>query len=71
MKTYDRSKNYVPIWEKATLTLEEAAAYSGIGQGKIREISNTDSCDFVLWVGNKRLIKRNKFDSFIARSYSI
>ena len=26
----------IPIWEKANLTLEEAAAYSGIGTGKLR-----------------------------------
>ena len=28
----------IPIWEKANLTLEEAAAYSGIGIGKLREL---------------------------------
>ena len=27
----------VPIWEKSNLTLEEAAAYSGIGSNKLRE----------------------------------
>ena len=27
-------KNEVPIWEKSNLTLEEAAAYSGIGINK-------------------------------------
>ena len=27
----------VPIWEKTNLTLEEAAAYSGIGINKLRE----------------------------------
>lgn len=64
-------KNLVPIWERAALTLEEAAAYSGIGQNKIREISNADNCEFVLWVGSKRMIKRKQFDSYIARSYSI
>lgn len=64
-------KKSVPIWERAALTLEEAAAYSGIGQNKIREISNADNCEFVLWVGSKRMIKRKQFDSFIARSYSI
>ena len=48
----------VPIWEKSNLTLEEAAAYFNIGVNKIREISNDDNCTFVLWVGNKRLIKR-------------
>ena len=29
----------IPIWEKANLTLEEAAAYSGIGTGDIVNIS--------------------------------
>ena len=47
----------IPIWEKSNLSLEEAAAYSGIGINKLREITNEDRCKFVLWVGNKRLIK--------------
>lgn len=61
----------VPIWEKSTLTLEEAAAYSGIGMGKIRELSNDEKCKFVLWVGNKRLIKRRLFDQYIESCYSV
>ena len=61
----------IPIWEKANLTLEEAAAYSGIGIHKIRMLSEKADCDFVLWVGNKRLIKRQKFAEFIERQYSI
>ena len=61
----------VPIWKKANLTLEEAAAYSGIGIGKLREITNDENCNFVLWVGNKRLIKRRLFDKFIEESYSL
>ena len=52
----------IPIWEKSNLSLEEAAAYSGIGINKLREITNEDRCKFVLWVGNKRLIKRRLFD---------
>ena len=60
----------VPIWEKSNLTLEEAAAYSGIGINKLREITNEDKCKFVLWVGNKRLIKRRLFDCFIEQAYS-
>jgi len=64
------SKN-VPIWEKSNLTLEEAAAYSGIGINKLREITNDERCKFVLWVGNKRLIKRKMFDQFIEAAYSI
>lgn len=61
----------VPIWEKSNLTLEEAAAYSGIGINKIRELSNSDTCRFVLWNGQKRLIKRKLFDDFINKQYSI
>lgn len=61
----------VPIWQKSNLTLEEAAAYSGIGINRIRELSNSPECPFVLWVGTKRLIKREKFDLFTNSVYSI
>lgn len=61
----------VPIWEKSNLTLEEAAAYSGIGINKLREITNDERCQFVLWIGSKRLIKRRLLDKFIEGSYSI
>mgnify|MGYP002472141858 CR=1 FL=1 len=69
-----RNKNTisgVPIWEKLNLTVEEASEYSNIGVNKIREISNDDNCPFVLWIGNKRLIKRRKFDEYIEREFSI
>ena len=45
--------------------------HSGIGINKLREITNEDKCKFVLWVGNKRLIKRRLFDCFIEQAYSI
>lgn len=61
----------IPIWEKSNLTLEEAAAYSNIGIGKLREITNDEGCKFVLWVGNKRLIKRRQFDTYLSTAYSI
>lgn len=64
-------KKEIPIWEKANLTLEEASAYSGIGINKLREISDDKSCNFVLWVGSKRLIKRKLLDSYLEKTYSI
>ena len=64
-------KKEIPIWEKANLTLEEAAAYSSIGVNKLRELTNSQNCTFVLWVGTKRLITRQLFDKFIAEAYSI
>lgn len=61
----------IPIWEKVNLTLEEAAAYSSIGTGKLREITNDRNCNFVLWVGSKHLIKKRLFDKFIEQVFSI
>ena len=61
----------VPVWEKMNLTLAEAAEYSNIGVNKLREISKEDNCPFVLWIGNKRLIKRKRFDAYIEQAYSI
>lgn len=61
----------VPIWEKSNLTIEEAAAYSGIGQNKLRSLTDNEQCAFVLWVGTKRLIKRSKLDEYIESTYSI
>ncbi len=57
----------IPIWEKSNLTLAEAAAYSGIGINKLRELSDGKDCQFVLWNGTKRLIKRKKLDEFTER----
>ena len=65
------NKKEVPVWEKSNLTLEEAAAYSGIGIHKLRQLSDKEDCEFVLWVGTKRLIKRRKLDDYIERAYSI
>ena len=61
----------IPIWEKSNLTVEEAAAYSGIGMNKLRDLSDKETCPFVLWVGIKRLIKRRKLDEYIEKAYSI
>ena len=61
----------IPIWEKSNLTLEEAAAYSGIGINKPRQLTDDDNCEFVLWIGTKRLIKRRKFDEYIEKLYSL
>lgn len=61
----------IPIWEKSNLTLEEAAAYSGIGINKLRKMSDEEDCTFVLWNGSKRLIKRKKLDEYTEKLFSI
>lgn len=67
----EERNNLVPVWERATLTVEQAAIYSGIGMNKIRELSDREDCDFVLWIGTKRMIKREKLLEYVNKSYSI
>lgn len=61
----------VPIYEKSNLTLEEASAYFGIGINKLREITNDKKCNFVLWIGSKRLIKRKLCETYLEKQFSI
>jgi len=61
----------IPLWEKANLSLEEAAAYFGIGINKLRDMTSEDNCPFVLWNGSKRLIKRKALEKYLEASYSI
>ncbi len=61
----------VPIWRKVAMSIEEASEYSHIGINKLRQLTEDDDCPFVLWVGSKRLIKRQAFEEFINNSYSL
>lgn len=62
----------IPIWEKYTLSVEEAAAYFRIGENKLRDIINNNrNADFILWNGNRPQIKRKKFESYVDRSHDI
>lgn len=56
----------VPIHLKLTLTIKEAAEYSNIGINKIDDMLRTPNCPFVLYVGNKKLVKRKEFEEFIS-----
>lgn len=65
-------KAEVPIWEKVNLSLEEAAAYYNIGINKLRQLTDSKECECcVLWVGNRRLIKRERFEAYLQDEYSI
>ncbi|MBQ8935891.1 MAG: excisionase family DNA-binding protein [Oscillospiraceae bacterium] len=66
MKKYD-----VPIYEKSNLTLEEAAEYFNIGINRLRSLTANESCNFVLWCGSKRLIKRKAMEEYLTKAYSI
>ena len=61
----------VPIHEKVTLTIKEAAEYSNIGINKIDDMLRTPNCPFVLFVGKKKLVKRKEFEEFISSRLTI
>ena len=61
----DNSLN-VPIWEKYSLSIKEAANYFNIGENKIRKMANENpDADWVLWNNTRVLIKRQKFESYL------
>lgn len=62
-----RLSNYeIPYWKKYTLSIEEAAAYFRIGEGKLRRlVQENPRADYLLWNGNRVQIKREKFEKFI------
>ena len=51
--TRTEKENLVPVWERITISLEEAAAYSGIGVRKLRDMTDKPECNYVIWVGNR------------------
>ncbi len=61
----------IPFWCKLNLTIKEAAAYSNIGINKIENLLKQPQCNFVLYVGNKKLVKRKEFESYISKSLEI
>lgn len=61
----------VPIHLKVTLTVKEAAEYSNIGINKLENLLRAPRCPFVLYVGNKKLVKRKEFEKFISESIEL
>ena len=56
----------VPIWEKYTLTIEEAAKYFRIGENKLRKLAEENpTANWVIMNGNRIQIKRRQFEKMI------
>ena len=56
----------IPIWEKYTLTIREAAEYFHIGEKKMRQIVDENGdADFIPMVGNRAMLKRKLFEEYI------
>ncbi len=56
----------VPIWEKYTLTIEEASKYFRIGENKLRKLAEENpTAGWVILNGNRIQIKRKQFEKII------
>ena len=56
----------VPIWERYTLTIEEASKYFRIGENKLRKLAEENiGSNWVIMNGNRMQIKRKQFEKII------
>ena len=57
---------YVPIWERYTLTIEEAAKNFRIGENKLRRLAEENkNAGWLIMNGNRIQIKRKQFEKLI------
>lgn len=61
----------IPFWLKLNMTIKEAATYSNIGINRIEELLKQPKCNFVLYVGNKKLVKRKEFEQYKPKSVEV
>ncbi|MGC7159688.1 excisionase [Metamycoplasma hominis] len=56
----------IPIWERYTLTIEEASKYFHIGENKLRRLADENkNADWLIMNGNRIQIKRKQFEKII------
>ena len=64
--------NSIPVWRRYTLTIEEAARYYHIGEGKLRMLIDQNlHGDFYVMNGNRALIKREKFEHYLDQATAV
>lgn len=53
----------IPIWERYTLTIEEASKYFRIGENKLRRLAEENkNANWLIMNGNRIQIKRKQFE---------
>ena len=58
--------NDIPIWQKYTLSIEEASRYFRIGEKKLRRLAEENpNAGWVIMNGNRIQIKRKQFEKII------
>ena len=60
------NNNDIPVWEKYTLTIEEASKYFRIGENKLRRLAEENKdAGWLIMNGNRIQIKRRQFEKVI------
>ena len=60
------NNNDIPVWEKYTLTIEEASKYFRIGENKLRRLAEENKdAGWLIMNGNRIQIKRRQFEKII------
>lgn len=58
--------NDIPIWQKYTLSIEEASRYFRIGEKKLRRLAEENlDANWLIMNGNRLQIKRKQFEKVI------
>ena len=56
----------IPIWERYTLTIEEASKYFRIGENKLRRLAaENKNANWLIMNGNRSQMKRKQFEKII------
>lgn len=56
----------IPIWERYTLTIEEASKYFRIGENKLRRLAEDNkNANWLIMNGNRIQVKRKQFEKII------
>ena len=56
----------IPIWERYTLTIEEASKYFRIGENKLRRVAEENkNANWLIMNGNRIQVKRKQFEKII------
>ena len=63
---YTNNNMDIPVWEKYTLTIEEAARYFRIGENNLRKLAEENiGAGWTIMNGNRIQIKRKLFEKVI------
>ncbi len=63
-----KNQENLPIDRKFLLTVQEASEYTGIGVNAIYSKIKDPECSFVIYVQNRKLIKRTALEHYLEKN---